>query len=95
MKGAIGVWLRANSSSQASPQVRGGGRAEEIATGNFGEFLFPGSRVNQGSRNPDSCAPTAPALLHLALELSVSLAYDIALYATTSPAVTWGGFGLK
>jgi hypothetical protein len=24
-----------------------------------------------------------------------TLAYDVALYATTSPAVTWGGFGLK
>jgi hypothetical protein len=53
-----------------------------------------GSRVNKGSRNPDSCAPTAPATLHLAFELSVSLAY-LPLYATTSPAVTWGGFGAK
>src|SRR5829696_6783116 len=29
--------------------------------------------VNKGSRNPDSCAPTAQALLHLALELTLSL----------------------
>jgi hypothetical protein len=24
-----------------------------------------GSRVNEGSRSPDSCAPTAPALSHI------------------------------
>src|SRR3712207_1140082 len=27
--------------------------------------------------------------------LSVYLAYDVALYTPTSPAVTWGGFGSK
>ncbi len=53
-----------------------------------------GSRVNKGSRSPDSYASTAPARSHLALELSLCLAY-LPLYATTSPAVIWGGFGAK
>ena len=59
---------------------------------------LPRTPVNKGSRSPDSCAPTAPALSHPALELSpcVCLAYYyFASYETTSPAVTWGGFGAK
>ena len=39
-------------------------------------------------------APESPgSLSYLALELP--LAYDDTLYATTSPAVTWGRFGIK
>jgi hypothetical protein len=39
-----------------------------------------GSRVNKGSRSPDSYAPTAPARSHLALELSLCL-------SSTSPCM--------
>src|SRR5215210_7819213 len=34
-------------------------------------IFLPGTSVNKGSRSPDSCAPTAPALSHLVLELSL------------------------
>ena len=37
----------------------------------------------------------APALSHISSSRTLSLAYDDTLYATTSPAVTWGGFGIK
>src|SRR5215211_92018 len=55
---------------------------------------IPGSWVNKG-KHKAGAARSPGSLTHLALELSPSLAYDVALYATTSPAVTWGGFGLK
>jgi hypothetical protein len=35
-------------------------------------MILPRTPVNKGSRSPDSCAPTAPALPHLALKPSVS-----------------------
>src|SRR5918998_2060120 len=57
-----------------------------------------GTWVNKGKREGPGLLQEPPALTSLALELSLCalLAYNVALcVATTSPAVTWGGFGSK
>src|SRR5215211_2791113 len=55
---------------------------------------LPRTPVNKGKhhagtlRHPGSLTSGLPTL-------AVYLAYDVALYTPTSPAVTWGGFAIK
>src|SRR5919112_5923375 len=51
-------------------------------------------RLLRRSQEEDHRSPAPGSLTDPALELSLCLAYR-ALYATTSPAETWGGFGIR
>jgi hypothetical protein len=55
-------------------------------------MFLPGTSVNKGKEK--ARAPESPGSL-TSSSRTLRLAYDDTLYATTSPAVTWGGFGSK
>ena len=60
---------------------------------NFGEFLFHALQCIRAVGAP-TLALLLPRLSHIWLPNPPPLAYySFALYETTSPAVTWGGFG--
>jgi hypothetical protein len=63
---------------------------------NFGEDLFHALRCIRAVGAP-TLALLLPRLSHIRLSNPPCLAYYyyFALYETTSPAVTWGGFGAK
>src|SRR5215207_5171611 len=99
-----GYPCRSNTCSLVSTHRTGAERSSGGSTGrsmqNPGYGLLrihlPGTWVNKSSKRKSRGAPNSPpALSHIWLSNSLCLAYDVALYATTSPAVTWGGFGSK
>src|SRR5215212_6575224 len=53
-----------------------------------------GTWVNKGKKKGRGCSKS-PGPSHIYSSRTLCVAYDFALYATTSPAVTWGGFGIK
>src|SRR5215204_444678 len=66
------------------------------ALGEVPRIFLLSTRVNKGRRRGSAGASQEPplSLTSSSRTLSLSLAY-LPLYTTTSPAVTWGGFGLK
>src|SRR5215217_1937165 len=68
----------------------------ECGQGEVRRIPLPRRSMNKVRASGRAGAPNSPgSITHIAPELSLCLAYDVALYTTTSPAVTWGGFGSK